>query len=206
MVEMAKDKLQEICDVLKNQTLLPAEKEAKEIVEKAKMDANQIIEDAKTKASGMMESAKIQIENDRKVFDSSLNIAAKQVLDDLKISIERKIFNDNLKDLLKQELANPKIISQIIITIIKAIDEQGLESDVSAYIGQNVSAKEVNQFLLDKVKDKLKEKEILISDFEAGVKIKLHNMQITIDLSLDAIKEVVARYIRGDFQRIVFSD
>ena len=48
-LETGKNKIQKICDVLRNETLDPAKQEAREIIENAHIQAAKIIEDAKKK-------------------------------------------------------------------------------------------------------------------------------------------------------------
>jgi V/A-type H+-transporting ATPase subunit E len=153
----------------------------------------------------LIKEAKKEIQRERKVFDSSVKIAMRQALEDLKQKIEKELFSKNLKDAIVETTKDPKLIANLINTIVKTIEKFGIDVDISAYVAKAVDVKAINSFLLSEVVDKLKEKEIILSDFDGGVKLKLHDMQITIDISDKALKELVANYIRSDFRELIYN-
>ncbi|NGX55813.1 MAG: V-type proton ATPase subunit E [Candidatus Anoxychlamydiales bacterium] len=199
------DKIQKICDVIKKETLDPAKQQALKIIENAKIESKSIIKKANIESEKIINDAKKEIEKEKKIFDSALNLAARQGFDDLKQKIEKELFNKNLKDLIIENTKEPKIIANLINIIIKIIEEEGLDVDISAYIPKYTNPKAVNDFLIAHIKDKLREKEVILSDFEGGAKIKLHENEITIDMSNKALKELIANYIRSDFREKIFN-
>ena len=78
-VDTGKEKVKKICEVLRKETLEPAKKEGNQIIAKARADAEKIIEDAKNEALRVQEEAKRRIEEERNVFQASMNLAAKKV-------------------------------------------------------------------------------------------------------------------------------
>ena len=204
-LDTGKEKIQKICSILRKETIEPAKQEAKEILENASLEREQIIKQAQIEAQNIIDNGKKENEKFKKIFESSINLACQKVIDDLKEKIENVLFNENLKNLLDKELENPKIISEIIKVIILAIEEEGIDSDISAFIGKKISAKDVDFVLLDKIKEKLKENKVKIADFDTGVYIKLIQEQITIDMSDLAIREMVASFIQEEFRKMIFS-
>ena len=87
---------------------------------------------------------------------------------------------------------------------VEAIQKDGLEADLSAYIPSAVPAKEVNQLLTAGILQHLREKSVLLSSIGGGIEVKLLKDNITIDLSDTALKEVIAEYIRKDFRDYIF--
>ncbi len=59
--------------------------------------------------------------------------------------------------------------------------------------------------LAHEILEKLKEKSVLIGSFTGGIEVKLHRENITLDMSDDALKELMANYIRKDFRELIFS-
>lgn len=204
-VESGEDKIQKICDFIRNETLDPAREQAKEIVENAHIQADEIIKKAHKEKERLINVAKKEIQREKKVFDSSLNLAVRQALEELKQKIEKELFNKNLKNEIIKTTKDPKIIADLINTLIKIIEKNGIDVDISAYIPKDVDIKAINSHLLKEVVDKLKEKELVIGDFEGGIKLKLHDMQITIDISDKALKRLVSDYIRSDFRNLIFN-
>ncbi|MBN2478857.1 MAG: V-type ATP synthase subunit E [Parachlamydiales bacterium] len=204
-IEKGEEKIQKICDAIRQETLEPAREQAREIIENAHIEADEIIKKAKKEKDRIIDEGKKEIVKEKKVFDSSLNIAARQAFEDLKQKIENELFSKNLDEIIKNQTKNPAIIAKIITTILSAIEKEGLDVDISAYLAKDIDAKAVNILLVNEIVDKLKEKEAVLSDFDSGVKIKLHDLQITIDLSKDALKNLIAEYIRADFRNVIFN-
>ncbi|MEN9296355.1 MAG: V-type synthase subunit, partial [Bacteroidota bacterium] len=59
----------------------------------------------------------------------------------LKEKIEDKLFSPELRKLIAKPLQDPKVISQLITAVVKAIDKEGIEVDLSAFIPSAVPAK-----------------------------------------------------------------
>ncbi len=204
-LESGEDKIQKICESIRNETLLPAREQAKKIVENAHIQSNLIIKKAHIEKEKMISQAKKQMQRERKIFDSALSLAIRQALEVLKQKIENELFSKNLKDIIVKETKDPKVIANLINTLVKMVEKFGIDADVSAYIPKDVDVKAINSFLLKEAFQKLKEKEVLIGDFEGGVKLKIRDMQITVDISSDAIKNLVASYLRADFRSLIFN-
>jgi len=204
-IENGEKKIQKICDFIKNETLDPAREQAKEIVENAHIQAEHIMKKANQEKESLLNESKKEIQREKKVFDSSIKLAARQALEDLKNKIENELFSKNLKDIFVKTTKDPKIIANLINSIVQSIEKFGIDVDISAYIAKEIDVKALNKLLLAEVKDKLKEKEIVLKDFEGGVKIKLHEMQITIDISDKALKDLVSEYIRPDFRSLIYN-
>lgn len=203
-LETGKDKVKKICDILKRETLEPAKLEAETIVISARHEADEILADAHQTAKKMIEDALIENEKQKAIFQTSLTQACRQTLDALKEKIEQKLFNPELSKLVTKPLQDPKIIAELINVVIRAIEREGTHTDLSAVISSTVPARAVNELLTSQVIEKLKEKGVLLSTMAGGIEIKLLQNNITIDLSDETLKELVAAYIRKDFREFVF--
>ena len=138
------------------------------------------------------------------LFRSSLEQASKQSLEELKQNIESKLFNSELDRLLSKELSNPQVISQLISSMIQAIQKEGLSTDFSALIPKVASAQELNALLGKGILEKLKEGSVTVGDFAGGARLKLHDRKMTIDMSEAALKELFSQYLRKDFRKLLF--
>src|SRR5437016_181013 len=113
-LEKADNRIQKICDALRNETLEPAKEEAARIIEDARLQASEIIKDAEKHADNLLTTSRKTLEKERNVFNSSMEQASKQSLEELKQNIETKLFNSELDRLLSKDLTNPQIIAQLI--------------------------------------------------------------------------------------------
>lgn len=204
-LEKGQDKIQKICDQLKQETIEPAKAEAKKIIEAAKKNAENIIADAEKQAEQIIKQARGQLEQERNVFRSSLHQASKQALESLQQEIEQKFFNDELQKLLEKELSNPKVVADLINALVAALEKEGLQGDLSVIIPKHVSAEEVNLLLLENVRKKLKNKPLELGHFGGGAQVKLHGKKMTLDLTDHAIRELLANYVSKDFRQMIFS-
>lgn len=203
-LETGKDKIKKICDILKKETLQPAKQEAQQIVEVAGQEAHQIIRDAEAKAEQILNEAKAKMEKEKELFRSSLTQACRQGLEALRQDIENKLFNSGLDDWLQKNTADPAVGAKLISALVQAIEKEGISADFSAIVPAQVPADKVNAALGQDIIDKLKEKSVVVGDFIGGVQLKLHDRKLTLDVSDDALKELLGHYIRKDFRELLF--
>jgi V/A-type H+/Na+-transporting ATPase subunit E len=202
--ETGKDKVKKICDILRRETLEPALSEAEQIIRSAKEQAEEIVLSGRKAAEKMKEEAGQDIERQKNVFQSSLGQACKQALESLKQNIEEKLFNQELGRLLTKQTVDPKVLVDLITAVVRGIEKDGIDANLSVYIPASVPARSVNQLLAREILEKLKEKSVLVGPLTGGIEVKLHNENITVDISDVALKELVANYIRKDFREMIF--
>ncbi|EFB40580.1 V-type ATP synthase subunit E [Parachlamydia acanthamoebae str. Hall's coccus] len=202
--EKGQDKIQKICDTLRKETLEPARQEAQEIIAEAHAKAAKIIKEAEQQAVTLHAQARKSIEQERNVFQSSLEQAARQGLESLRQSIEHKLFNEELEGLLEKQTADPKLIANVVNAIVEAVQKEGISSNLSAVISKRVSPEQVNALLLENVKSKLNEKGVTLGNFSGGAEVKLHGKRLTIDITDQTLKELLAGYARKDFRQLIF--
>lgn len=203
-LETGKDKIKKICDILKKETLQPAKQEAQQIVEVAGQEAHQIIRDAEAKAEQILNEAKAKMEKEKELFRSSLTQACRQGLEALRQDIENKLFNSALDGWLQKNTADPAVGAKLISALVQAIEKEGISADFSAIVPAQVPADKVNAALGQNIIDKLREKSVVVGDFIGGVQLKLHDRKLTLDVSDDALKELLGHYIRKDFRELLF--
>lgn len=203
-LETGKDKIKKICEILKNESLEPAKEEAQKILVSAQEEAEQIIQEAKQKANDILEEAKKSIQTEKQIFNSSLNQAFKQGLETLRQMIQKQLFNTELSDWVKKNTADPKVAAQLIEVVVKAIEKEGISSNLSAAISSQIPASKLNALLAKGILDKLKEKSVTLGNFNGGIQLKLVDDELTLDLSDQAIFELLEKYLRKDFRELLF--
>lgn len=204
-LETGKDKIQKICDSLRKETLEPAKQEAREIVENSHLQAAEVVSEAQKKAAAMIQAAEIEIDEKRKVFQSSLNLACRQGIEQLKQKIEKELFDKELADLVGKEMADPKVIANLLNAFMRSMEEKGVEEDFVAVIPKGIPPRSINDLLAAKTLERLRNHSVQVGDFAGGVQIQLKGRQITIDISDAVVRELIAQYIRRDFRDLVFN-
>lgn len=203
-IETGKDKVKKICDALRRETLEPAMHEAEEIIRSAKESAQGILESAHKQAAEVKAQALGEIERQKNVFQSSLTQACKQTMEALRQSIEERLLHRELASAFTKHTQDPKVLSSLIEAVIKGLEKEGVDADLSVYIPAAVPARTVNEFLGSKILEKLREKSVLLGPLTGGIELKVHGENITVDISDVALRELVANYIRKDFRKLIF--
>ncbi len=203
-LETGENKIQQICDLLKVETLEPAKKEAARIIEEAKQKAKQIVEEAEKEAGEIHRKAQSQIEKEREVFRTSLKQGAMQCFESLKQKIQFKLFNKELEALIEQGGSSPDVVAKLIDAMIKAIEREGSSASLSALIPHSVSVDDANRLLGEQVLKRLEGESVKLGSFAAGAQIKLQDKQLTLDISDTVLKELLGNYLRKDFRELLF--
>lgn len=203
-LDTGKDKVKKICDILKRETLEPAEQEAEALIQNAKRVAEEMLASAKHKAAQMLRETQEEIGRQKAVFEASLTQACRQAIEILKEKIEEKIFAPELAQLLHKPLQEPGLVARMLSAVVEGLEREGTKADLNAYISSAVPVEKVSALLGEAVLARLKEKEILLAPIGGGVQVRLKQEHITIDLSDAAVQELVSNYIRKDFRRFIF--
>jgi V/A-type H+-transporting ATPase subunit E len=204
-LEKGQEKIQKICDVLREETLEPAKKQGQEIIRDAQKQAKLIIEEAQKSADKLHLEAKAAIEQEKVAFQSTLSQASKQTLEALRQGVERLFFNEHLAALIDKGTGDAQLVANLVNAIVKAIEKGGLSTDLTALISKDVDARKVNEALLADVVKQLKGGAVQMGEFSGGVQVKLNDKRMTIDISEHALKDLLASYvIRKDFRKLLF--
>src|SRR5688572_23591768 len=198
------DKIKKICDILKRETLEPAKQEADKIVKEAQERAERMIEEAEKQAQKLIEDTRVMMEQERNVFLSSLTQASKQSVEALKQIIEQKLFNETIEETITKHTSDPKIIANLINAIVKAVEKEGLSTEISAIIPKTVSAEEVNRHLTKEVLAKLEKHSVVLGPITGGAQVKLIDKQLTLDITDKVLSDFLKHYVRKDFRKLIF--
>jgi V/A-type H+-transporting ATPase subunit E len=204
-LEKGPEKIQVIVDLLKKETLEPAKVEAETLIAEARAEAARIIEQAHKEAEELHTKAHAEIARERNVFQSALAQASKQTIEVLRQHVESELFNPQLVELISSETKDPKIITNLLKAIVEALNKEGLDANLSAIIPKIASPEEINALLGENIIKKLKEKSVILGGLSGGVKVKLNDKQLTLDLSENALIELIANYVRKDFRKLLFA-
>lgn len=205
-LEKGEQKIQKICEALRKDTLEPAEKEAERIVADARQRAEQIIHEARGEAEKILNHSKQNIEQERNVFHSSLEQASRQSIEELKQAIENRLFNDELDQLVAKHTHDPKVIGKLIDAVVGAIEKEGLKTHIEAIIPETIKPEDVNSLLMEKVLNKLKDQSVKVGMISGGAQIKLIDRQMTIDISEQSLIDLLSRYLRKDYRKMLFGN
>ncbi|MBA3817134.1 MAG: V-type ATP synthase subunit E [Parachlamydiaceae bacterium] len=205
-LEKGQEKIKKICSILREETLEPAKKQAEEILDEARKQAETIIAEAQKNAKSVVVDTKAEMDQERNVFNSSLQQAVKQSLESLRQEIENNFFNNQLHHLIEKECSNPNLTANLINAIINALEKDGISADLSALVPKTISPHDVNVLLMKNVLNSLKENSVAVGKFAAGAQVRINNKKVTIDITEDALKDLLSNYVvRKDFRKMIFT-
>jgi V/A-type H+-transporting ATPase subunit E len=204
-LDKGQDKVKAICDALRIETIEPAKQEGHRIIQEAKREAEKIVSQARAEAENLKARTQEQIHQQESVARSSLAQACKQAVESLRQDIEGRLFSQELGKLLESGTSGPMLVAKLVTAIVSAVEKDGLSADFSALVPKSVPAKEVNEVLGDAICKKLRGGGVEIGSFAGGARVRLNDKQMTIDISDEALKELLAAYARKDFLEMIYS-
>ncbi len=203
-LERKDDKIKKICDQLREETLEPARVEAERIVAEAREQAQAIIQAARQQAEQMHQQMQQNLVRERTVFESTLRQAAKQVIEQIRQQIEQQLFRPELRTLIEKQASNPILIAHLIESFAKALEKNGIYSNLEVLIPETVPAQEVVRLLAKQILQRIKGQALQLSGFQGGAQVLLQDQNIMFDMSDQALKELVISYIRKDLRHFFF--
>lgn len=205
-LEKGGEKIKKICEAIREETIAPAKDEAQAIVQEAKAERERIVRQAEHEAKGIIANARKQIEQEKKVFETSLSQAARQSVEVLKQDIEKQLFNLELVDLVDKGTSSPNVVASLIAAIVQALSQEGLDADLEALIPRSVKASDVNKLLAENILKRLRTQTVEIGSFNGGAQVRLRGKQMTLDISDSALVELLTGFLREDFRKLFFAD
>lgn len=205
-LDTGQDKIEKIADLLRRQTLEPAEREAQGLVEAARQEAEQLMEAAREEAQELLKAARAERERERRVFEASLSQASQQAQELLRQSIEHELLWGALDLEVSSQSAQPQLVARLIEAIIGAVDREGLNAEVTAIIPNSLKPQDLIALLTQRIRERLQKGAIEIGDFAGGVQVRLHGQRLVIDITDGALISLLKRFIRKDSRKLFFGE
>ena len=192
--------------------------EAQRLVSDAQTKATSIVTNAKSESEDMVKDARERIEKEKNAANASLKTAVRDT--ELMLESELKAgFADHVKRLVSAELKDPDFLKQMILTVAGRMcpalpEEEGFEVLMPAAMlvkdekGDHMSPKSkkrLHDFVLgisgDMLRDGVEFK--AANDPRMGLRLKLNDKDLEIDLTDNAISNVLLQYLLPRYRAIV---
>jgi V/A-type H+-transporting ATPase subunit E len=200
------ERLAAICQMIRSETLDPAKEEAEQIRHAAERDAARIRAEAKRQAEQMIHDARSLIKEERDAFDVSLEQAARQVVGLLKEKIEKSLFNPGLDKYLSDEFHDEAKTARLLDLLIQELQDEGLDGDVSVWLGKHLHKEEVLKHLSQNTLKKVSSGNLLVGEHTYGIVLKIVDRHLSIEVTPEGLKEIMSTFLRSDFRSILFSE
>ena len=205
VLETSDDKIQQICEEITLKTINPAKQEATKIINSAKEESKLLMQNAEKQKQALIEQAQKEIEQKKNIADTAINMAIKQSIIKLKEDITQKFFSSELQGLIQPELNKSDVMEKIIACILNAIDEQGIDVDLCLVLSSSAHKKELQDVLVHRGLDKIINNTSFVGTFKAGVQLAIKKKNLTIEMTDEALKELLASYVIDDLKERIFA-
>jgi V/A-type H+-transporting ATPase subunit E len=138
---MADTKLQELIDTLKKHGVESGEEASRGIIEGANQKANEILRKARAEADGIIAGAKEEADRNLRQLQSSMEIAASQLLTDLKRTIEQQLLGLPMKKKIAQTLDDTNFLKELITTCVREYVKSPERNDLSVLVSKEQQEK-----------------------------------------------------------------
>jgi len=200
------ERLAAICQKIRNETLEPAQQDAEDIRLSAEREATKIKAEARQSADQLLHEARKELIEEKKAFEASLEQACRQTVDLLRQKVETTLFKPALDEWLSKEFSSEEKSAQLLDVLIELLKKQGIEGNLAAWIGSHLSKEKVVEHLAQASLKALPKEGIQVADQAYGVILKITNKHLTLEITPEAIKELMASFIRNDFRRFLFNE
>ncbi len=203
----SKNKVAEICSILRKETIEPAQQEAREIVENAQLEKEKILKKAAEESQKRLAALEKELAAKQETFTASIQLAFTAAIDRLQEAIEKKLFKQGIKDLFGKELEDPNILASIIEGLVDGAKKEGFSGDFSTFITKHVPKEKILQAVHENIRKRLEKKPEELTDLSGlkGVEVSFANENFRVQMTEDSIKSLLAASLRKDFRDMLFT-
>lgn len=200
------EKVKRICDLLRKDTIEPAQKEAEVIIQAAREEAQNILSSVQEKIKQHKKEHQESLRQAEVGMRASVRNAFHLLLGELKEGLCDAIFSQVLKEKVQQEVQDPKLLAKIVDVLLSSLEKEGFSGDFSVELSRNIDPREVNEFLLQSSKEKLGSQGLVLKDsIGGGVEVHLLDQKMTLSFSDDAIIQELQKFVRPDLWQMLMS-
>lgn len=204
-LDKADSKVQEICNILRKETLEPAQYEARKIIDDARVEADEMVRKAKEEVIAIFQESKKTLAQELRVQEGSIQLAIRQGISALKQGVE-KMFSRELHTEVEQVMKGEDLIAKAVGVILHLIEKEGLGVDLRCLFPKHVNMELICDQLIGNFAEKVKTCGMQIADIKGGVEVKIMNKKMSIDMTDGAVKELLASYVIPELRERIFCE
>lgn len=210
--------VQELIDKLKNQGVSEGQRQAEQVLKEAHHKASQILSQAQAQADKLLSEARHTLEVERQ----SSHEAIKTAFRDTEIALRSKVrdaFSAHLKRLVSLQLEDKEFIKELVLAIASVkTPEIAQASQVEVLLPSKLFKTDENgthlsqegktrmQHLVLGITDGMLREGIELkasTDVKGGIKVRLTGKDIELDLTDEAITDLLLKYLLPRYREIV---
>ena len=209
--------VQELIDRLSQEGVAEGQQRAEQIVAEARATANNIVESARGEANSLLKNAKEDAEQFQAAAEEALRLAARDAVRDFGARIHDGL-RLRLQELVQHQMKDSEVLRRMILAITskatEGLDDEQLEillpadSPTEEEIRKSIDAGNpdaLTEYMQGVVGDRIREgaRVKLGSRANAGLTVRVVNQNVEIDLTDEAITELLAKHLLPRYRAIM---
>ena len=209
--------VQELIDRLSQDGVVEGQRQADTIIGESQRKADDILDAARQQANDILNQAREESKQVQAAGEEALKLACRDAVRDLGARIHDG-FRNRLQELVQHQLKDPKVIKRMILEVTRAatdkIDDEQVEILLPPDLIQEVEVRQriaagdrdpLTELVQGLTGDKLRDGFTvnLGGRKGAGMTVRVVNQNVEIDLTEDAITELLARHLLPRFRAIM---
>lgn len=194
------EELQTLIDRIQKEGVDSAEKQAEDIIAKAKADADRIVKEGEAKAKEHFEKTEKEAEAFRVRSEAAVSQAARDILISVRRGVE-KIFENLVK-----EKTDEALTVKVVATMIEKLAQSAGESTKFDVIVSDEDKSRLVDFFSEQFRHQMEENGIEIksdNDVVKGLKLRYKDSQADLNFTDEAIAESLSAFLRPQLAEIV---
>jgi V/A-type H+-transporting ATPase subunit E len=218
--EITASGVEELIHRLRNDGVAAGREEAERIIRDAENRANWLVEQAKAEADELLENAATETQRFRDSAEEALQVAARDAVLQMKDQLTQQ-FSEEIGRLVRGEIKHAALLERLILEVAGRVrDQAGLDGEPSVDIllpegamqladlrehPDELRHGELSHLVIDVAGNMLREGVTLTPsrDVKEGIRIRLTEKQIEIDLSDEAIAAHLLEHLLPRFRALL---
>ncbi len=201
------NKLQELTDKIYAEGVDKANKEADDIIAKAKAEIQNMHKNAEKESAAIIEKAEKEAQEIRKNVNSEVRLSARQAINTIKQQITELITTKSTGEEIRQAFKDKEFIQRIIVTAVENWNPQDSKSLDVAVLLPEKDLKDMNEYFTKKQKSLLEAGLELRFDenLESGFKIGPKDDSFQISFTDEDFDNFFRNYLRPRTTELLYS-
>lgn len=202
---------------LKEKGVKHGQEEARKIISEAEERAHFIVSQAELEAQDIKADAEREAEKLKHSAEEAIQVAARDLILDMKATLQQRLAVD-LRHLVEKQFQQEDFIARILLAVAGESREQlqldqisdlmiqlpaNIKQDEPARIAEKFAQDKLGQWLTDLTGQRLREGLTFSSHQGSGIKIKWANEEMEVDLTTEAITELLLEHIQPRFRALL---
>lgn len=212
--------VQELIDRLQQEGVEEGKSQAERLLAGARQEAARILDDARSQAEQVLQDARAEAERTQQAGEAALRLAARDAVLALDTQVHQHV-RERLRKLIAHTLSDQKFLERLILEVAGRAMPQDYDGPIKVLLPEteltleqlratpeSSSEETLTKFVLDMMADALRDGVTFDTSGvgEPGIRIRLLEDDVQIDVTGDAISELLMRYLLPRFRAIMHDD